>query len=117
MSNAIDSVFPNFTILVLVIGPLIIVAFYVMTLAVVHFKIRFPPISAKREKFAKFLNLFIILYFIFPIWDMGSYLFGNRDTIFDRLFTVHAVWITFIILCVGIGQCICYSPMGVPKNE
>jgi len=117
MTNAIDSILPNFTLFILVLAPIMIIAFYLMALAVTYFKLKFPPVSARREKIAKSLNFAIPLYMIFPVYDIVAYLTGNLDTIFDELFSKHVPRLTMLILFVGVLQVYCYASSGRHAKE
>ena len=108
----IDQWFPGFTIFILVLMPVMVVAIYLMIMAMKYFNLRFKPVSQRRQKVAKWLNLPIVAYMIFPLYDIASYFNQDLDSVSDRLFSVHLVNLTFIIIIVGIAQVFCYASYG-----
>ena len=98
----IDSIFPNFTFFVMMLAPFIIVLTFVFVALSrwLGWRVRKIPVG----KVERYLGYVPVLYLFFPIYEIGQYLWGMRDSIVDRLFTYHFPIIVYLILFVGIGQ-------------
>lgn len=104
MAFNIDDWIPNFTLFVYVLAPLILGIIFIMIILSRWFNLRKVGEPRAKLTFADKIGLIPALYLIEPIWEIGEYLNGTRDTIFDRLFTYHFPIFMFLVLCVGIGQ-------------
>lgn len=101
MAFNIDEWFPNWSLFVYWLLPIILAVVFAM--AIIY---RF--LTRRRMTFAEILNYIPVVYLFAVVWEVGEYLIGDRETIADRLFAVHFPNMMFIIVCVGIGQVIYY---------
>lgn len=110
MSWSLDAWFPNFTLFVVYLAPALLLIIFATLIFSRIFRWDLTPnkLPTKHRTMAEMLGYFPLVYIFFPIWDIAEYVFGQRSSILDRLFTFHFPNMMFIIVLVGIGQVLYY---------
>jgi len=114
----IDAWFPNFTLFVFVLAPVLLLVLFSMTILERLGKI--PPARQPRKEgrnFSEILGLIPVVYITWPLWEIAEYLIGVRDTINDRLWQFHMPVIMELIIVVGVGQVLYYFYATRPVKE
>lgn len=104
MAFNLDAWFPNFTLFVLILTPVLIIITYAL-ISISRF-MKLEPIGndTKGMKIGTYLGYVPILYMFYPIWEIAEYIMGNRGEVVARLFTYHFGNLMILIVIVGMGQ-------------
>jgi hypothetical protein len=101
MAFDVGSFVPNWELFVEWLLPITLAVIFAMALVYRFF-------TRKRMTFAEMLNYIPVAYLFFVFYEIGEYMYGTREHIWDRLFTMHFPNMMFLIVCVGIGQVLYY---------
>jgi C4-dicarboxylate transporter len=107
MAFNIDDWIPNFNLFVYFLAPVIIAIVAAMIISSKW--LNRERGRKKKMKLVEILSYIPAVYALWPIYEIGEYLIGRRDEIFDRLFTYHYPILMFFILLVGIAQISIYG--------
>lgn len=102
----IDSVFPNFTIFVIVLTPIIILLLIISLIIEDYLlnKVKKKQKPKMERDIVVVLGYIPLFYLIAVIIEIIQYIYGMREDFSARLFGTHLENMTYFILVIGIMQ-------------
>lgn len=102
MAWDLDGIFPNFTLFVLILAPVMVILIFSLTLLMRFFRV--GKVQKEPKSFYEIIGYLPAIYLFFPIWEIAEYILGTRTSILDRLFEIHFPNMMFLIVLTGIAQ-------------